>query len=126
MPWNPFGREAAAYRFLNASVGYFAAIAVASVLGGHRAGVTVFIALTAIGLTWLLLWRDRAPRPLPQAPRRLRGPDERRVLVIATGTASRKTRLPVPTRRPWPTPTRYVEQQNRQRLRPRSPSTART
>ena len=87
MPWNPFRSEAQAYRFLNVTVGYFAAIVLASVLGGHRAGLAVFVALTAIGLAWLLR-RGRAPRPVPQAPRQLGGPTERRVLVIANETVT--------------------------------------
>ena len=86
-PWNPFRSEAEAFRFLIVSVGYFAAIVVASLLGGPRAGLAVFGALTAIRLAWLLR-RGQAPRPVPQAPLRLGGPEERRVLVIANETVA--------------------------------------
>ena len=87
MPRNPFRSEAEAYRFLNVTVGYLAAIVLASFLGGRRAGLAVFIALTAIGLAWLLR-RRQAPYPVPQALRRLSGPEERRVLVIANETVT--------------------------------------
>lgn len=46
MPRNPFRSEADAYRFLNAIVGYFAAIGVASLLGGRPAGLAVFLGLS--------------------------------------------------------------------------------
>jgi hypothetical protein len=86
-PWNPFRSEAEAYQFLIVVVGYFAAIVVASVLGGRWAGLSVFIVLSAAGGLWLLV-RDRAPRPEPQAPTR-RGPEGvRRILVIANETVA--------------------------------------
>jgi hypothetical protein len=87
MPRNPFRSEADAYRFLNITVGYFAAIGVASLLGGRPAGLGVFLGLSLIGLTWLLR-RDWASRPAPRALRRRRGPEKGSVLVIANETVA--------------------------------------
>ena len=84
-PWNPFRSEAEAYQFLILSVGYFAAIVVASVLGGRWAGLAVFIVLTAAGAAWGLL-RERAPRPEQRTPTRRGAEDERRILVVANET----------------------------------------
>jgi hypothetical protein len=85
-PWNPFRSEAEAYQFLIVVVAYFAAIVLASVLGGRWAGLSVFIALTAGGGAWLLV-RDRPPRPEPQAPLR-RDDGARRILVVANETVA--------------------------------------
>jgi hypothetical protein len=85
-PWNPFRSEAEAYRFLIVVVAYFAAIVLASVLGGRWAGLAVFITLTAAGSGWVLI-RDRAPAPTPQAPVR-REDGRRRILVIANETVA--------------------------------------
>jgi hypothetical protein len=81
---NPLRSEAEAFRFLIWAIVYFAAIAIASVIGGWRAGVPVFIVLSAIAVGW---WRrarraERAPRTksLPHAE------GERRILVIANET----------------------------------------
>jgi hypothetical protein len=79
--------EADAFELLIVSIGYFAAIAVASVLGGAWAGLAVFIVLTAVGILWIVR-RGRAPRPVPQASRHVREPGERRVLVIANETVA--------------------------------------
>jgi hypothetical protein len=87
MSRNSFRSEADAYRFLNACVGYFAAIVVASLLGGRSAGLAVFVGLSLIGITWLLR-RGQVSRPVPQVLRRLGGPEERRVLVIANETVT--------------------------------------
>ena len=84
-PWNPLRSEADAYRFLIIVVGYFAAIAVASILGGKWAGLAVFIVLTVTGTLWILQ-RGRAERPVPQAPAHRGGENERRILVVANET----------------------------------------
>jgi hypothetical protein len=84
-PWNPLRSEADAYLFLVVTVGYFAAIVVASVVGGTWAGVGVFIVLTATGLAWILR-RGRAPKPVPQAPPHRGAEDEKRILVVANET----------------------------------------
>jgi Flp pilus assembly protein TadB len=57
---NPLRSEAEAFRFLLGAIAYFAAIAVASVLGGWRAGVPVFVALSAAVIWWIA--RDRRRR----------------------------------------------------------------
>jgi hypothetical protein len=86
-PWNPFRSEAEAYRFLIAVVAYFAAIVLASALGGRWAGLSVFIALTVGGVLWLLV-RDRPPKPVPHAPVRRGAQGERRILVVANETVA--------------------------------------
>jgi hypothetical protein len=86
-PWNPLRSEADAYRFLILVVGYFAAIAVASILGGKWAGLAVFIVLTVTVTLWILQ-RGRAERPVPQAPARHGVGSERRILVIANETVA--------------------------------------
>jgi len=86
-PWNPFRSEAEAYQFLIVTVGYFAAIVVASVLGGRWAGLAVFVVLTLTGLAWILQ-RGRPERPVRLLPRRRGGADERRILVVANETVA--------------------------------------
>jgi membrane protein implicated in regulation of membrane protease activity len=82
---NPFRSEAEAFRFLLATVAYFAAIVIAAVLGGRWVGLAVFIVLSALVLGWWLRAR-RAERPVPTRPTRASAPDERRILVIANET----------------------------------------
>src|SRR5919197_3955263 len=89
-PWNPFRSEAEAYQFLIAVVAYFAAIVLASVLGGRWAGLAVFIALSAGGALFLLV-RDRPPAPVPQTPVRRGAEGERRILVVANETVAGET-----------------------------------
>jgi hypothetical protein len=86
-PWNPFRSEADAFELLIVAIGYFAAIALASVLGGAWAGLAVFLVLTAVGVFWVVR-RGRGEQPVPQAHRRSGGPDEHRVLVIANETVA--------------------------------------
>jgi hypothetical protein len=86
-PWNPLRSEADAYRFLILVVGYFAAIALASILGGKWAGLAVFIVLTVTGTLWILR-RGRAERPVQQAPVHRGGANERRILVVANETVA--------------------------------------
>src|SRR6266849_5136932 len=86
-PWNPLRSEADAYQFLILVVGYFVAIALASVLGGEWAGLAVFIVLTVTGTLWILR-RGRTERPVPQAPVRHGREDERRILVVANETVA--------------------------------------
>jgi hypothetical protein len=82
---NPFRSEAEAYRFLLLSVGYFAAIAIASLAIGKWAGITVFLALTLAGLVYVVRARSGEPRQ-QTVPRRRGGENERRILVIANET----------------------------------------
>jgi hypothetical protein len=81
---NPLRSEAEAFRFLIGAIVYFAAIAIASVLGGWEAAVPVFVVLSAIAVGWWLrarrTERPQATRPLPHPE------DERRILVIANET----------------------------------------
>src|SRR5438876_6671835 len=86
---NPLRSEAEAFRFLIASIGYFGAIVVAAVAGGKWAGLGVFIALSAVVLSWWLRAR-REERPLQTAPRP-HAAGERRILVIANETVGGQT-----------------------------------
>jgi hypothetical protein len=86
-PWNPFRSEADAFELLIVTIGYFAAIVLASLLGGAWAGLAVFLVLTAVGVLWIIR-RGRTEQPLPQTPTRAGAPHERRVLVIANETVA--------------------------------------
>ncbi len=86
---NPFRSEAEAFRFLIGAIVYFAAIAISSALGGWKAGLPVFVVLSAIVVVWWLRTR-RAERPLQTAPRP-HAPGERRILVIANETVGGRT-----------------------------------
>jgi hypothetical protein len=88
--FNPLRSEAEAFRFLLASLGYFAAIAVAALVGGRWVGLAVFLALTALVVGWWLRTR-RAERPIPTATVRRSAEDERRILVIANETVGGST-----------------------------------
>jgi hypothetical protein len=81
---NPLRSEAEAFRFLIGAIVYFAAIAIASVLGGWEAGVPVFVVLTAVVIGWWMRAR-RAERP-EQTRSRPHPEGERRILVIANET----------------------------------------
>jgi hypothetical protein len=82
---NPFRSEAEAYRFLLLTIGYFAAIVLASLLGGPWAGVPVFAVLTVAALWWFL--RQRAAAPVAKTAPVARGAEnERRILVVANET----------------------------------------
>ena len=65
---NPLRSEAEAFKFLIASIGYFGAIVIASVAGGKWAGLSVFIALSAVVVGWWAHAR-RELRPYPLTPR---------------------------------------------------------
>jgi hypothetical protein len=86
---NPFRSEAEAYRFLLITIGYFAAIVIATLVLGKWVGFAVFLALTLVGLWWLL--RRRPEAPIQTAPRRRGADDERRILVIANETVGGQT-----------------------------------
>jgi hypothetical protein len=86
---NPFRSEAEAFRFLIGAIVYFAAIAIASALGGWRAGLPVFIVLSAGALVWWARAR-RAERPVKTRPRP-HAAGERRILVIANETVGGRT-----------------------------------
>jgi Universal stress protein family len=82
---NPFRSEAEAYRFVIGTVGYFAAIVIATAVGGRWWGIGVFVVLTVLVLLWFFR-REAREQPLASAPPH-RGPDdERRILVVANET----------------------------------------
>jgi hypothetical protein len=81
---NPLRSEAEAYRFLLLTVGYFAAIAIATLALGKWAGLAVFLALTLAALVYLARARNTEPRQ--QVPSRRGAANERRILVIANET----------------------------------------
>jgi hypothetical protein len=86
---NPLRSEEEAFRFLIASIAYFGAIVLATVLGGEWVGLGVFIALTAVVLGWWFRAR-RDERP-PQTAARPHAAGERRILVIANETVGGQT-----------------------------------
>jgi hypothetical protein len=86
---NPFRSEAEAYRFLLLTIGYFAAIVIATLVGGRWVGLAVFVLLTLVGLWWLL--RRRPEAPVRTAPPHRGEDDERRILVIANETVGGET-----------------------------------
>src|SRR5436309_13728685 len=86
-PWNPFRSEAEAYQFLIVTVGYFAAIVLASALGGRWAGLAVFIVLTVTGGVWILR-HGRAERPRLHLPRTEPEEGVRRIIVVANETVA--------------------------------------
>ena len=81
---NPLRSEAEAYRFLLLTVGYFAAIVIATLAINRWAGLAVFVVLTAAGLVYL--FRARRADPPPQVAGRAEGDDVRRILVVANET----------------------------------------
>lgn len=84
MARNPFRSEAAAYRFLLLTVGYFALIVAAAAIATWL-GVAVFVALT-VAAVWVWL-RSRQDEPVLRTPVAHRGGEgERRILVIANET----------------------------------------
>jgi hypothetical protein len=82
---NPFRSESEAYRFLLLTVGYFAAIVLATLVLGRWAGVAVFGVLTLAAL-YLALRRGQPEPRVQQAVPRRGAEDERRILVVANET----------------------------------------
>ncbi len=82
---NPLRSEAEAYRFLLLTVGYFAAIAIATLTLGTWAGVVVFLALTLAGAVYVVR-ASRTELPRQAVPSRRGRANERRILVIANET----------------------------------------
>jgi universal stress protein family protein len=84
---NPFRSEAEAYRFVIGTVVYFAAIVIATAVGGRWWGIGIFLVLTVLVLIWFFR-REAREQPPATAPRH-RGPDdERRILVVANETVA--------------------------------------
>jgi hypothetical protein len=86
---NPFRSEAQAYRFLLATIVAFAAIVVASLVGGTWYGVGVAVFAGVIGLWWFL--RPEPTEPVVTAPTKPHAPDEKRILVVANETVGGRT-----------------------------------
>jgi hypothetical protein len=84
---NPFRSEAEAYRFVIGTVGYFAAIVIATAVGGRWWGIGVFVALTVLVLIWFFR-REAREQPPATAPRHRGADDERRILVVANETVA--------------------------------------
>jgi hypothetical protein len=82
---NPLRSEAEAYRFVLLSVGYFAAIVIATLTLGRWAGLAVFTVLTLAAVTYVVRAR-RAEPPRQTVPSRRGRADVRRILVIANET----------------------------------------
>jgi hypothetical protein len=82
---NPLRSEAEAYRFLLLTVGYFAAIALAALVIGTWAGVTVFLLLTVAAAVYVAR-AHRSEPPRQTVPSRRGKEHERRILVIANET----------------------------------------
>jgi hypothetical protein len=82
---SPFQSEVEAFRFLLLTVAAFAAVAVASLLGGARAGVPVWAVVT-VAAALVYLRRGRSQRQLRTAPAHIGGQNDRRLLVLTTAT----------------------------------------
>jgi len=85
---NPLRSEAEAFRFLIASIVYFGAIVIASLIN-KWAGVAVFVLLSALVAAWWLRAR-REERPRQTVPRP-HADGERRILVVANETVAGHT-----------------------------------
>jgi hypothetical protein len=84
---NPFRSEAEAYRFVLGTVVYFAAIVIATAVGGRWWGLGVFVVLSAAVLGRSFR-REARDRPTASAPPHRGGDDERRILVVAHETVA--------------------------------------
>ncbi len=81
---NPLRSEAEAYRFLLLTVGYFAAIVIATLALGPWVGFAVFVLLTVAGLVYLV--RARRTEPPRRVATREGSENVRRILVVANET----------------------------------------
>ena len=87
---NPLRSEAEAYRFLMVTIGYFAAIVIASLAGNRWWGLGVFVVLTVVGAWWFFR-RDDGAGPAVVQPTRESAEGERRILVVANETVGGST-----------------------------------
>ena len=86
---NPLRSEAAAYRFLLLTIGYFELIVAGTLIFGTWVGFTVFVVLSAIALWRLFQGRREAPLHVDASVPH--GEDERRILVVANETVGGTT-----------------------------------
>jgi GABA permease len=80
---NPIRSEADAFRFVCATIGYFALIVIGSLIA-RWVGVVVFVVLTAAVLWWAFR-RRQGEAPVQQVPA-ASPPGEHRILVVANET----------------------------------------
>lgn len=83
---NPFRTEAAAFRFVVATIAYFVLIAVAAVAGNVWWGLGVFALLSLLAVWWLLHGPKPEARPQTASVRQADQGSERRILVVANET----------------------------------------
>jgi hypothetical protein len=86
---NPLRSEAAAYRFLLLTIGYFALIVAATLIFGTWVGFTVFVILSAVALWRLFQGRRELARPVSAGLEHAE--DDRRILVVANETVGGAT-----------------------------------
>ena len=86
---NPLRSEAAAYRFLLLTIGFFALIVAATVIFDARVGFAVFLVLSAL-VVWRL-FQGRRELPAPISAARPHAEDDRRILVVANETVGGAT-----------------------------------
>jgi len=84
---NPFRSEAEAYRFVLGTVVYFAAIVIATAVGGRWWGLGVFVVVTAAVLLWVFR-REARTQPVVAPSRNRSVEGERRILVVANETVA--------------------------------------
>jgi GABA permease len=83
---NPFRSEAEAFRLVLVTIAAFALVALASLLGGWKVGLPVWIVATGAAIWWYL--RPLEETPEQQASTHVSGEGERRILVIANETVA--------------------------------------
>lgn len=81
---NPFRSEAEAFHWLLLTIAAFAAVALASLLGGWKVGLPVWIVVTVAAVWWYL--RPLPDEPVEPAAPPASAPGERRILVVANET----------------------------------------
>jgi hypothetical protein len=87
---NPFRSEAAAFRFLLLTIGYFALIAIGAVIN-MWVGVAVFVVLSLVALYFAFARSRTEPPPRAWRPTLSHPDDEKRTLVIANETLEGET-----------------------------------
>jgi GABA permease len=83
---NPFRSEAEAFRLVLVTIAAFALVALASLLGGWKVGLPVWIVATGAAIWWYL--RPLEETPEQQVSTHVSGEGERRILVIANETVT--------------------------------------